>query len=597
VKAIKLRSLLSKSARAALVLPAVFSLTLISPLSAHAAVTNITPQAKVSFTFDDGLASAITQAAPTLSKYGLSATDYVVSGCIGMTKANNTCHANTDGIYMTWAQVTQLQSTYHWEIGSHTVTHPYLATSDATDGQPNVLTPAQVTTELTKSKSDLAAHGINATDFATPYGDYNNAVLAQIAKYYATQRGFGDIGTNVWPNSDYLLRVMQVQEGVTVAQVKAAVDQAAANNQWLILVMHDIKTKPSKNVDDYEYGTAELDQIASYVKTKQTAGAIQPININQGTVTSDVNLLPNPSFNSGISGGWTTDAPSNITADSGNNGSYPDPTNSVKMVATTKETHLFSPKVTVDPNTNYMLKNFLNVQTNTSGEVGFYVDEYDANGAWISGQYKAAERSSFVEEMNFAYKPTSANVASASLQVIVTANSGITAYLDNSQWFPLSSVTPPPAPQPTVITSATFDGGIINGWHTDSPTSIVADANNNGSPANPVNSVKMTATTANAHLFSPYVLVNSTKTYSLSTFVNIKQISSGEVGFYIDEYDANGNWISGQYKTGISALGTSTASFSYKPSSANVAQASLQIICVGNSNMVAYIDNVQWLLP
>jgi peptidoglycan/xylan/chitin deacetylase (PgdA/CDA1 family) len=74
VKAIKLRSLLSKSARAALVLPAVFSLTLISPLSAHAAVTNITPQAKVSFTFDDGLASAITQAAPTLSKYGLSAT-------------------------------------------------------------------------------------------------------------------------------------------------------------------------------------------------------------------------------------------------------------------------------------------------------------------------------------------------------------------------------------------------------------------------------------------------------------------------------------------------------------------------------------------
>src|SRR5438045_9316366 len=111
-----------------------------------------------------------------------------------MTTAPNTCHANTDTTYMSWAQIATLQTTYGWEIGSHTVTHPYLATSDATDGQPNVLTPAQVTAELTNSKSALAAHGINATDFATPYGDYKNAVLAQIAKYYASQRRFGDVG-------------------------------------------------------------------------------------------------------------------------------------------------------------------------------------------------------------------------------------------------------------------------------------------------------------------------------------------------------------------------------------------------------------------
>jgi peptidoglycan/xylan/chitin deacetylase (PgdA/CDA1 family) len=131
----------------------------IMPAIAGAAVQNPVAKPKISFTFDDGLASAATQAQPTLTKYGLTGTDYVITGCVGMSTTPNTCHANTANKYMTWAQIAQLQSA-GWEIGSHTVTHPYLASSDATDGQPNVLTPTQVTQELTQSKADLAAHGI-----------------------------------------------------------------------------------------------------------------------------------------------------------------------------------------------------------------------------------------------------------------------------------------------------------------------------------------------------------------------------------------------------------------------------------------------------
>ncbi|HET6863880.1 MAG TPA: carbohydrate binding domain-containing protein, partial [Candidatus Saccharimonadales bacterium] len=141
----------------------------------------------------------------------------------------------------------------------------------------------------------------------------------------------------------------------------------------------------------------------------------------------------------------------------------------------------------------------------------------------------------------------------------------------------------------------TFDAGISQGWTTDDPVNIVADANNNGSPANPVNSVKMTATTVNKHLFSPKITLTSGKTYNISTYVNIKQLTSGEVGFYIDEYDANGNWISGQYITGARAIGTSTVSFNYTPTSTNVRSASLQVILVGNSGIVAYVDNVAWV--
>ncbi|HET6863665.1 MAG TPA: polysaccharide deacetylase family protein, partial [Candidatus Saccharimonadales bacterium] len=67
----------------------------LSPLKVMAATTPINTGAKISFTFDDGYTSAATQAAPTLAKYGFTGTDYVISGCVGMTKAPNTCHADT----------------------------------------------------------------------------------------------------------------------------------------------------------------------------------------------------------------------------------------------------------------------------------------------------------------------------------------------------------------------------------------------------------------------------------------------------------------------------------------------------------------------
>lgn len=570
-------------------------LALSSPLwlsrNSGALVQNPTATAKISFTFDDGFASALTQAQPTLTKYGLTGTSYVTTKCIGMTTVPNTCRADNDVRYMSWTQVKQLQAA-GWEIGSHTQTHPYLASSDADDGQPNVLTPAQVTQELSQSKADLAAQGITANAFASPYGDYSPATLAEIAKYYTSHRGFADQANNVWPYNDYLLNNMPVQAGVTVAQVKAKIDAAIANKQWLILTMHDIRTSPSTNPDDYQYSTANLDRIAAYVKSKQNAGLITPVNISKGIVTSDTNLLPNSSFDSGVGEGWTTDASANITKDTGNNGSTPSSTNSIKFTSTSANSHLFSPQVSIDPNTTYLLKNYVKVAAITSGELGFYIDEYDGSGNWISGQYKNGERSAFVEEFNFTYKPTSAGVKKARLQVIGSANSGITAYLDNTQWFALSSVTPPV--QTNLVANGAFDSGIADGWTTDDATNIVKDAASHGSPNNVVNSVALKATTRNTHLFSPKVAVDPVKNYSLTSYLNVQQLTSGEVGFYIDEYDANGNWVSGRYITGIRGVSVGDVNFQYKPTSTAVKTASLQVIISANSGIAGYYDDVRW---
>jgi peptidoglycan/xylan/chitin deacetylase (PgdA/CDA1 family) len=567
---------------------------LLSPTAAFAAVDNPAPTPLVSFTFDDGQASALTQAAPTLQKYGLTGTNYVITNCVGMTTVPNNCRANTDVPYMTWAQITQLQNTYGWEIGSHTVDHQCLV-SVGNDCQATKLTAAQVNAELANSKSTLVANGFNPTAFAPPYGDYDMTALAQVAKYYSSMRGFADTGNNPWPLGDYLLRDVPVQEVTTpVANLKAQVDAAIANKQWVIFTFHDIRPNPSQVPDDYEYGTAELDQLAAYVKTKVTAGQIKNVNVSKGLVNGTPNKLANPTFNNGLGDGWRTDAPATITADTANNGSYPDAAKSVKLVSGAATGHLFSPTVPVTPATNYVFKAFLNVAAISTGEVGFYVDEYNAAGQWISGQFRKRENSRWVESMNFTYTPSSTNVASASLQVWVTGT-GITAYVDNVQMLALGAETSPP-PASNLVANGTFDAGISSGWTTDSATTIVADAANHGSPANPVNSVKATATTANKHLFSPQVAVTA-GSYKIASYLNIAARTSGEVGFYIDEYNAAGQWISGQYKLGVTAAGVTNVDLTYSPSTTAVAKASLQVIVQGNSGLQAYFDDVRWTKP
>lgn len=405
-----------KSAGAlSLVVISFLGLTVAIPAHTNAAVSNPQPAAKISFTFDDGYVGALTSAAPALAQYGMTGTQYVTTGSVGQSS------------YLTWSQIAQLQNQYRWEIGSHTVTHPELTT----------ITPAQLESEMANSKKVLQSRGFAATSFAAPYGDYNNQVIAAAAKHYTTHRPFHDTaGNNVWPYSDYLLQVKQVQVGVTVDQVKAYINEAKQKKLWLVLVFHEIKDAPSTDPQQYEYSTADLKKIAAYVKSQ----GIATTNVSKGIVTGTTNLLANATFDNGIANGWTTDNAALVKKNTASKGRTPSPANSIEMIATTttKSVHLFSPKVAVNHARTYMFKSFLNVQQYARGEVTYYIDEYDQRGQWISGQYKVGERSAFVENINFTYKPTSANVKSAQLQIAVSGNSGIKAYIDNVQWFALN---------------------------------------------------------------------------------------------------------------------------------------------------------------
>lgn len=431
---------------------------------AHAATVNTSLAAapRVTFTFDDGLTSALTNAAPALAASGFSGTDYIITSCVGMTTAPNTCKADPNDTYLSWDQIKTLHDQYGWNIASHTVTHPYLASTGG--GEQTLMTPAEVDTELKQAKADLVAHGYDAVDFAAPFGDYDNTVLATAAKYYTTLRGFADINPNVWPYNDRLVQNYQVQDTAgettaqTVARIKGYIDTAVTGNQWAVLTFHNVTAGASSgNPEDYQFSASGLAEIAAYVKAKGVA-VVSP---HDALVNGTTNMLGDGSFDGAIGTdktvmtGWETDDTTGtlIKKDTGTNGSYvlgnaTSATNSLYISAGANTAHVWAPRVAVNPNTTYVVKGFFNITsftpsaTVTTPEVAYRIEEYDASGTLLNDHYASAAvrydanvNAIRVKNANFTYKPTATNAAYARIYVDIQGGGGITGYMDNLEMF------------------------------------------------------------------------------------------------------------------------------------------------------------------
>jgi peptidoglycan/xylan/chitin deacetylase (PgdA/CDA1 family) len=206
----------------------------------------------VSITFDDGFTDQYTKALPILTSLGLKATFYIISS-----------EVDDQPLYMTAAQLIDLHNN-GMEIGSHSVTHPDMTT----------LSPSDLTTEMTQSRDDLAALiGAPIPDFAYPEGPYNLNTITVGKMYYQSQRD-SYIGFNIkdilkQPNGSYdfsQLKIQSVEDGVTLAQVKAWVDKAKSQKTWLILLYHRIEnTNPAG--DEYVTLTSDFNQEMQYIKS------------------------------------------------------------------------------------------------------------------------------------------------------------------------------------------------------------------------------------------------------------------------------------------------------------------------------------------
>jgi len=202
-------------------------------------------QGMVSLDFDDGWLSTYQNALPILSAAGMKSTQYIISGSL------------TDPEYANAVQVLDMQSKGQ-EIGSHSKTHPYLTTLD----------PSQIQDEIAGSKSTLESLGVNSIrSFDYPYGDWNNPVAQVVQQSGYLGARTVDTGFNYRDGNPFQLKVQAVNSDTSLTQVQLWIDQAAAQNTWLILVFHKIQNSGDDASDVYWTSPANLQQIVDYLAT------------------------------------------------------------------------------------------------------------------------------------------------------------------------------------------------------------------------------------------------------------------------------------------------------------------------------------------
>jgi peptidoglycan/xylan/chitin deacetylase (PgdA/CDA1 family) len=148
----------------------------------------------VVLTFDDGYLGNFAHAAPILSRYGFTATFFVVSNKIGT------------AAMMRWSQLREMRAS-GLSVESHTANHPLLSTLDA----PRTLS------ELTESKRRIEDELSAPVRFLSlPNGDSNPfyVAAAQTAGYEAgccSEFGYNDAATDRW-----FLRRIAVKAGTSL---------------------------------------------------------------------------------------------------------------------------------------------------------------------------------------------------------------------------------------------------------------------------------------------------------------------------------------------------------------------------------------------
>jgi peptidoglycan/xylan/chitin deacetylase (PgdA/CDA1 family) len=213
-------------------------------------LTEYVPQqfnrAVVSLTFDDGWRNIYTNGFPVLQKYGLTSTQYLNSQPV------------VDGYpdYMTYQMVKDFAAAGH-ELGWHTRTHANVTT----------LSAGALDTELTIPTAFLNGTGTTAssfTNFATPFGAYNDTSVNAIMSKYRSHRST-DVGYNTKDNFNIRnIKVQNITNTTTPAQVQAWVNQAIADKSWLVIVYHEVTTNAADPT--YAVTPANLDAELNIVK-------------------------------------------------------------------------------------------------------------------------------------------------------------------------------------------------------------------------------------------------------------------------------------------------------------------------------------------
>jgi peptidoglycan/xylan/chitin deacetylase (PgdA/CDA1 family) len=165
--------------------------------------------------------------------------------------------------YVAEAQVLQMEATGH-EIAAHTRTHPHLSS----------LTTAEQQNEILGSYNDLCdLLGHCPTDFAYPYGDYDDTAIDTVQTTgFASARILRVLSNgssvrfpaNKSDANKYLLYSYALSSTTQFSDVQKVIDSAYSQKDWLIIVFHRIDETGNPISISHEL----LQQIVDYLKQK-----------------------------------------------------------------------------------------------------------------------------------------------------------------------------------------------------------------------------------------------------------------------------------------------------------------------------------------
>jgi peptidoglycan/xylan/chitin deacetylase (PgdA/CDA1 family) len=182
---------------------------------------------------------------PILDAAGYKSTQYIISG-----------YFNVAG-YVAASDVLTMEANGH-EIGAHTRSHPDLTTLSASD----------LAAEVAGSRQDLLDLGVTAVNsFAYPYGAFNSTVVQAVQSAGFTSAVDSIPGPNLTTDNHFTLRRYSNQNTTTIDQVKAEIDDAVANDTYLILLFHQV----DYSGETYSITPDLFQQIVSYLQSSNVS--------------------------------------------------------------------------------------------------------------------------------------------------------------------------------------------------------------------------------------------------------------------------------------------------------------------------------------
>lgn len=192
----------------------------------------------ISICFDDSRTTGYSIGAKYMESKGLVGTMFTIPTLLGT--------AN----YMTQAEVDDLHRK-GWDISGH--------------GEFNLstLTEDQADADLRATYEYLSSHGyVGSNIYAYPNGANDNSIRSLVSKYFSVARTINYINQPLGSMNPMRLNALSPISSWTYANIKTYIDFAIENNEWLILVFHNITASPTVTTD---VSTEIFQQVIDYI--------------------------------------------------------------------------------------------------------------------------------------------------------------------------------------------------------------------------------------------------------------------------------------------------------------------------------------------